>query len=154
MDYPPPTVATAPNQLATDAYSAYMHAINEMLVATDRMPAVSQTYTHYMQVLQDIWARPEVQQPISEAHNAYLDSLRQALNTEPVQQQSADAYRAYVRSLKDIWTQVDADTVDVGTLSALSQSMAGVVAIAIAGEQAVPAAADADLSAFMPNRLE
>jgi hypothetical protein len=154
MGFPEPTVATDAKQIAADAYSAYMQAINEILVAADLMPAVAQTYTQYMQLLQDTWARSEVQHPVAEAYNVYLDSLRQALTTEPVQQQAADAYRAYVRTLKDLWTQVDADTVDVGMLSAFSQSMAGVVAIAIAGEQAVPAAAEIDRSAFTSNSLE
>lgn len=154
MEFPQPTVATDAKQLAADIYAAYMQAINEILVAADLMPAVSQAYTHYMQVLQDTWSRPEVQHPVAEAHNAYLDSLRQVLTTEPVQQQAADAYRAYVRTLKDLWTQVDADTVDVGMLAAFSQSMAGVVAVAIAGEQAVPAAAEIDRSAITSNSLE
>jgi hypothetical protein len=154
MEFPQPTVATDAKQLAADIYAAYMQAINEILVAADLMPTVSQAYTHYMQVLQDTWSRPEVQHPVAEAHNAYLDSLRQVLTTEPVQQQAADAYRAYVRTLKDLWTQVDADTVDVGMLAAFSQSMAGVVAVAIAGEQAVPAAAEIDRSAITSNSLE
>jgi len=102
------------------AYVAYLQAFHEVSTNSELQQRATEAYAAYARVLQEGYT--EDVQPRAAA--AYADYVR------VVQGASTPPYQRYVLSIKEAWAQVDVASMDVGSMMAISQSMAAVASIA------------------------
>jgi hypothetical protein len=105
------------------AYLAYLQALQEVSTNTELQQRATEAYATYARVLQESFTS-DVQQRAAAAYANYTQVLQEAWSP---------AYQRYLQSMKDAWAEVDVATMDVGSMLAISQSMATVAWMAGSG---------------------
>ena len=102
---------------------AYMRIIRELLLPEDAGEQLARAYSEYLQGLSETSAWDEFASSVQEAYGKYVRDLDDALAADEVERRSEEAYRAYVGVLQQMWADVDAESLDLAAMSAISQSM-------------------------------
>jgi hypothetical protein len=123
LDKPTPENAQAQDMRTRveDASRKYLHALQQAWRPEEYQKRVEEAYRDYLHALQEAW-RPGEGLKRLEAYGKYLYALQQAWRPEEYQKRVEEAYRDYLRALQGVWTQMDINAVDVGLMTAISQS--------------------------------
>ena len=134
-----------------EASRQFMDALQDAWTPSDIRERGAAAQFQYLQVLQEP-SFSQVQQGLAIAYANYMQVVQDALRSSGIQQRVAQAYRQYIRTVKDAWTEMDVDSVDAVTLTAISQSMLTTASIAAIAQGAHEdgTAATAWTSAGMP----
>jgi hypothetical protein len=102
---------------------AYARVIRELLLPQDAGQQFAQAYSEYLHGLSETKAWDEFARRVQDAYRTYVRDLDEALAAQEVERRSEEAYRAYVGALRQMWADVDAESLDLAAMSAISQSM-------------------------------
>jgi hypothetical protein len=127
----PPTPQVAAGdavKLFEEVYQKFMQALMEAWSPGDVQKQLEEAYRSYMQTLLDI--PPQETARRFDAYCKYMQTLIANTASEDAANRFEEAYRSYVRALREVWAQVDASTLDPGTLATIGQSQVAVACYA------------------------
>lgn len=118
-----PTPEAVQAGFSDETVRAYARVVRELLLPLDAGQQLAQAYSEYLQGLSETSAWNEFVRPVQAAHRKYVSDLDKALAADEVEGRSEEAYRAYVGALRQMWADIDAESLDLAAISAISQSM-------------------------------
>jgi hypothetical protein len=130
-----------PQQPFASPLEEFQLRLREAWPSQDAEQAVSNAYAAYAAILQEPWQSTELNKRLAEAYELCQKRVREAFaggNADQV----IDAYRRYVRHLKNMWGDLDPESLGPEDLSAIAQGMSWVAGVALEVSAARPPLAE------------
>jgi len=121
---------TAPQQQFAPIHEEFQVLLREAWPSKDAEQAVSDAYAAYAAILQEPWQSTDLSKRLAEAYELCQKRVQEAFSDSNADQ-ITDAYRRYVRHLKNVWADLDPESLGPEDLSAIAQGISWVAGVAL-----------------------